>query len=362
MKLALPFVLGVTSDLREFKPDVIHIQTPLGIGWIGIWATKILKTKNIQTYHTYIPDFLVYLKPKTLFGINKIANYINSSRLIKALVEADISKESYSSAKFQVYLGQRIKEITESVAKNNNSKFTERFGRDYTRVMYNRADLVLTPSGAMKDVLKKQGVKTKVEVMSNGIDYDFFKKKTDYRIKNKIIHIGRIGHEKNVDVVIQSFRLALKERPALTLDIMGDGPSLKSLQALVRSLDLHNKVKFWGAYDINKVSKLLCNYDFFVTASTIETQGLVILEAMASGLPVLGVDKLAIAEVIHDGKNGYLSKPFDTKGMAANMLKMLESDEKLEQFGKKSLSIARAHEIEKCKDHLFRIYERMAKK
>ncbi len=360
MKIALPFVLSVTNDLKDFRPDVVHIQTPLGVGWVGIWATKILKIKNIQTYHTYIPDFLVYLKPKTLLGINQIANYINSSRLIKALVEADISKENYNSAKFQVYLGQRIKEVTANVAKNNNSKFSEKFSNDYTKVVYNRANLVLTPSQAMKGVLKKQGVKTKIEVMSNGIEYNFFKKKEDYRIKNKIIHMGRLGHEKNVDIIIQAFALALKSNPNFTLDIMGDGPSKTSLQGLAKSLAINKKIKFWGAYDINELSQHLCDYDFFVTASTIETQGLVILEAMASGLPVLGVKKLAIPEVIIDKENGYLSKPYNIEEMAKNMIKMVESPDKLKRFGKKSLIIAKHHEIVKCKDKLEKIYQKMA--
>ncbi|MDD5692863.1 MAG: glycosyltransferase [Patescibacteria group bacterium] len=361
-KVALPFVLNVTSDLKEFKPDIVHIQTPLGIGWIGIWATKILKIKNIQTYHTYIPDFLVYLKPTTLFGINKIASYINSSKLLKALIEADISKEKYGSAKFQSYIGQRIKEITEKASKNSNGRFTERFGRDYTRVVYNRADLVLTPSKAMRDTLIRQGVKTKVEVLSNGIDYDLFKKKSDYSIQNRIIHMGRLGHEKNIEVVIQAFSIAHKKIPNLRLDILGDGPSKKSLQSLVKNLNLSKEIKFGGAYDINKISQDLCEYDFFVTASTIETQGLVVLETMASGLPVLGVKKLAIPEIVLDGKNGYISKPFDAEGMAKNILKILEDEDRLREFGKKSLAIAKAHEINKCKDQLIRFYRKVAKK
>ena len=362
MNIALPFVMTVIKDLREFEPDLVHIQTPIGIGWIGLWAAKIMKVKNIQTYHTYIPDFLVYFQPKTLFGIDRMANHINSSRLIKALVEADISKESYSSAKFQVYLGQRIREITENVSKNSSNKLTNRFGRDFTKVLYNRADLVLTPTKVMKNVLLKQGVKAKIEVVSNGIEYDLFKKKTDYSIKNKIIHLGRLGYEKNVDVIIQAFKIALQTNPKLTLDILGDGPAKKSLQTLTKSLGLSKSIKFRGAYDIKKVSQQLCEYDCFVTASTIETQGLVILEAMASGLPVLGVKKFAIPEVVLHGKNGYISKPFDDKGMAANMIKILESEKRLKEFGHKSLTIAKTHEIIECKNRLMHFYEKMAGK
>jgi glycosyltransferase involved in cell wall biosynthesis len=357
MRIALPFIWTAVKDLKRFNADVVHIQTPLGIGWMGIWATKILKVKNIQTYHTYIPDFLVYVKPNTLLGINKITDYINNSKLAKTLSKADIISDSRKTVSFSLNLSRIAKEVNENEPAKNVSKFNDRFGRDYTRLVYNRANLVLTPSEAMKKVLKKQGVKTKIEALSNGIDYDFFKKKTDYHIRKKIVHIGRLGYEKNVDVVIKAFNIAQQSDSDLRLDIFGFGPAEKSLKSLARSLKLNKKVKFHGAYDIKKVSQQLCNFDCFVTASTVETQGIVILEAMASGLPVLGVDKLAIPEVAIDGKNGYISKPFDADGMAINMLKIMESDQKLEQFGRKSLEIAKTHEITKCKDRLVKIYE-----
>ena len=96
-KLALPFIWTAVKDLKEFTPDIVHVQTPLGIGWMGIWATKILKMKNIQTYHTYIPDFLVYVQPKSLLGINKITSLISSSKLAKSMEKTDIEKDSYDS-------------------------------------------------------------------------------------------------------------------------------------------------------------------------------------------------------------------------------------------------------------------------
>lgn len=362
MQLALPFIWTAVRDLKEFNPDVVHIQTPLGIGWIGIWAAKILKMPNIQTYHTYIPDFLVYLKPKTLLGFNKITDYINNSKITKTLAGIDILEDNETIAKFRAKLNKIVDEITDTDVKNSSSKLDERFGRDYTRVVYNRADLVLTPSLAMKKVLKQQGIKTEVDVMSNGVRYDFFKKKTDYHVTNRIVYIGRLGHEKNVDVVIKAFNIAATSRPELRLDIYGDGPAKSTLQSLVKSFGIGNKIKFLGAYDINKVSQKLYEYDFFATASTVETQGIVILEAMASGLPVLGVNKLAVPEVVKNGKNGYISEPFDEVGMAKNMLKLLESDKKIEQFSQKSLEIAKSHEISKCKNRLLWVYESMANK
>ena len=81
---------------------------------------------------------------------------------------------------------------------------------------------------------------------------------------------------------------------------------------------------------------------------------------MAAGLPVLGVNKLAVPEVIHQAKNGYLSEPFNYEEMAIYMLKILESDKKLERFGLESIKIASEHEIINCKNKLFKTYEKVA--
>lgn len=245
--------------------------------------------------------------------------------------------------------------------KNQTSKLDERFGRQYTRLVYNRADLVLTPSLAMKKLLKKQGVEPRIEVMSNGIDYDYFKKKKNYSVQNRIVNIGRLGFEKRVDITIQAFAVALKSNPKLRLDIYGDGPAKKSLHALAKSLGVYKSIKFWGAYDIAKVSQKLCEYDCLATASPIETEGIVLLEAMASGLPILGVRKLAVPDIIKDGKNGYLSNPSDIDGMATNMLKIMESAKVLEKLGKNALAVAKAHEVRICKKRLFGFYEQIAK-
>ena len=364
MQLALPFIVTAVKDLKAFGPDVVHIQTPVGVGWIGIWATKILKLKNIQTYHTYIPDFLVYAQPKMLFGSKKkkIDDRKAIEKIADRLERIEDLDERTALLKIKNYFDKITEqsEKREEKRKKKGQKRNETLGRDYTRLVYNRADLVLTPSVAMAKVLKKQGINTKVEVQSNGIDYDYFKKKTDYKITNRIIYFGRLGHEKNVDVVVRSFNIAQKTIPELRLDIYGDGPAKKALQSLTYSLGLSNKVKFYGTYDIAKLSSQFCNYDYFVTASTIETQGIVILEAMSSGLPVLGVNKLAVPEVVKNGVNGYISKAFDIEDMAKNMIKMTESEKKLKQFGQNSLKIAKTHEITKCKNQLLAVYERVA--
>lgn len=361
-KISLPFIWTAVRDLKDFNPDLVHIQTPMGMGLVGIWATKILKIKNVQTYHTYIPDFLVYFTPKMLLGIDRITNFINNSRLAKSIVtRADVDDSNPIFKLFKNRLSSIFKEVDDTDEENNSKKFKEVFGRNYTRFLYNKADIVLTPSVALKNILEKQGITKKIVVLSNGVNSKLFKRKTDYAIKNRMVHAGRLGYEKSTAVIIEAFYIAQKTNPCLRLDVYGDGPSRKSLIGLTKKLKIAKKIRFFGAYDISKFSQKLCEYDFFVTASTIETQGIVLLEAMASGLPVVAVNKLAVPEIVHNGKNGYLSKPADAEAMAKNMLKILENSKRLEKFGKKAILIAKSHEISIWKDRLFNIYKKLAK-
>lgn len=361
--LSLPFIWTVVKDLRAFKPDIVHVQTPLGIGLMGLWATKILKIKNIQTYHVYIPDFLAYLSPKALLGFDKVLKYISNSRSAKKIemINQNIEKRADLFA-LNSQVNSIFKDVSKSDKKTDVKKMKNILAKRIAKFLYNQSDLVITPSHSMKKYLKAQGVKRKIQVVSNGIDNSVFKKKTNYKITNRIVHFGRLAFEKSVDIAIQAFYVAQQSKPELRLDIYGDGTARKSLQALVNRLGIANKVRFLGYYDIFKITNKIIEYDFFITASAIETQGIVLLEAMSSGLPVVAVDKLAVNEVVLSGKNGYLSSPNDAGRMAKNILKMASDEKKLEKFGKVSIDIAKTHEVSECKKVLYKQYQRVSGK
>jgi 1,2-diacylglycerol 3-alpha-glucosyltransferase len=356
IRIALPFVLRVVADLREFNPDVVHIQTPMGIGWMAIWATKILKLKNVQTYHTYIPDFLLYLKPKSLFGFKKMVNFVASSRLMRLLLEEDV-ETGETNGKLKQYLQERLDDAVEKANSEKTGERTEKFAWEYTKAIYNRGNLVLTPSKVLRDALVKHGVKSPVNVLSNGIEYGDFDKKTDYSVGYKIIHVGRLGYEKHLEIPIRALKIAIEKNPKITLDVIGDGPARKSWEQLSKQLGINKNVKFLGFVKREELFKKYSQYDAFITGSTIETQGIVLLEAMAAGLPVIAVKELAVPEIVIDGKNGYLSKPFKEKEMANNILKLFEDENRIKKFGQYSLKIAESHEIHKCKDKLLEYYK-----
>lgn len=358
-RIAYPYVTSIISDLRAFKPDVIHIQTPMSIGVVGLMAARILGIPSIQTYHSYIPDFMVYLNPYNFLGIGKAADAIASSKAVKKIIESDTYKlldKMTDDIRERSVVIRGINKLTKRVRRRGETTLSERFAWDFTRFLYGKSNIVLTPSVALARLLIRHRMPVPVYDMSNGIEFQFFQSKKDYHIRNKMIYVGRLGLEKGVDVVIKAFALAHKKNPALHLDIYGEGPAKNELIKLVKNLGVADSVGFVGFVSRAVIKRSLKKHDFFVTASAMETQGLVILEAMAAGLPVLGVDALAVPDLIHDGKNGYLVEPRNYKQMAEAMLKLTESKERNKQFGLKSLEYAEVHDISNCVAKLERVY------
>ncbi len=358
-RIAYPSVIGIISDLREFKPDIIHIQTPMSIGVTGVIAAKILGIPSIQTYHTYIPDFMIYVSPYNLLGFGKMANAIASSRFAKAIIKSDTYKlleETGDGITRRSEVISALKKLRRRFTRPGENRFSDRMAWDITRFLYGKSDIVLTPSVALAKLLTRHRVGVPVLDMSNGIEYDHFKKKNRYFIRNRIIYVGRLGLEKGIDVVVKAFALAKKQNPELKLDLYGDGPAKEMLHQLAQKLGIEDSIHFVGFVSRAEIKRSLKRNDCFVTASTMETQGLVILEAMAAGLPVIGVNALAVPELVHDGENGYLVEPHNYKQMAEAMLKLTESASRNREFGNKSSEYAEVHNVTHCAEKLESVY------
>jgi len=359
-RIAYPFVMSIISELREFRPDVIHIQTPMSIGVVGIMAAKILGIPSIQTYHSYIPDFMVYLNPYNFLGVGRAKEAIASSKAVKKIIETGAYKmldQMTGNIHEKSVIIKGMNRLTSRVRRRGETTLSDRFAWEFTRFLYGKSNIVLTPSVALARILTRHRMPVPVYDMSNGIEYSHFAKKKDYHIRNRMIYVGRLGLEKGVDVVVKAFAVAHKEKPDLRLDIYGEGPAMNELQRIIAKHGLEDAVTFVGFVSRVEIKKALKRHDFFVTASPMETQGLVILEAMSAGLPVLGVDALAVPDLIHDNKNGYLVEPHNYKQMAEAMLKLTESPERNKRFGQASLKYAEVHDIPNCVAKLERVYE-----
>ncbi|MBW2988626.1 glycosyltransferase, partial [Candidatus Woesearchaeota archaeon] len=359
-KFAFPNILDILKKTKQFQPDVIHIQDPFNLGWVGTLASKIYGIPNIQTYHTYLPDFMVYLRPSKLTGLDKLAIRIKESNLVKKIrVGEFLNRVKIELKEIKVFRDTR-KILRKSLPEFPDIAKGICWG--YTRGIYNSADLVITPTKVMKRILRKHGIRPKIEVVSNGVEISMIPPKREYKLKKLIVHAGRLGHEKRIDVVIKAMSHVVQKDPGFKLHIYGPGPAYDKLKALRDKLGLEKNVIFKGALPRNKLLKVYRNYDLFVTASPMETQGLVVLEAMAAGLPVVGIRKLAVPEMVRHGVGGYIAQPYNHKQIAEYILKILQNKKRWERMGRAAREIASEHDIDKMALKLENVYMRVSKK
>ncbi|AOP34028.1 glycosyl transferase [Leptospira tipperaryensis] len=337
IKVVLPSPSKIKRIIKEFEPDLVHIHTPGLLGLYGINATEKYGIPTIGTYHTLMSEQDMYLSFYRLLKLDKL--FLKASKSEKKLKIKDLSKiEKFD--KFNIR-----KKIILKISNN----------------IYERCDLIISPSHLIEKQLREFGLKTKIAVISNGLDLTSFKgtiKKLP--TSPKLLHVGRISYEKNCDVILNAFKLVHDEIPDSTLTIIGDGPALPSLKVQAQNLGLENAITFTGFIKREELPQEYPKYDLFLTASTMETQGLVILESVACGLPAVGVDSFAIPELIHDGKNGYIAKPFDVKGIAEKAVSILKDAALYERFSEESIKISKGHEMMACVDKMEEVYKTIA--
>lgn len=186
----------------------------------------------------------------------------------------------------------------------------------------NRCNIVVAPADFIKDELLSFGVKKPIIVIPNGVDTKKFAEakkgliREDLGIKKDdmaVLYLGRLSKEKSVDFLIKVFAKVSKEIPNAYLLIAGDGPEKKALENLVKKLNLTHKIIFLGLIDFKDVPSVYKEADVFVFASQTETQGMVVLEAMASGLPVLAAKDRVFQDVIESGQDGFLIEKNEDK-------------------------------------------------
>jgi len=362
-RLALPSMASVAARLNRFDPDVVHIHTPLSIGVIGLATARMMRLPVVQTYHTFIPDFMQYVELHRLLRLDDLQDRVLNSIVFEKMFESGLfhglARLEQGGRRAVEEIGAVARSALGGLAVEEREELSARLAWQFTRTIYNRSDLVLTPSRTLRRELESHGVTVPVEYLSNGLDISLVTPKLSYASTGRLLHAGRLGHEKNVDVVIRAFARVSERLPGHTLDIVGDGPARPGLQRLASSLGIAERVHMRGFMDRADLARAYREYDAFITASTIETQGIVLLEAMAAGLPIVGVDALAVPEIVHDGRSGVIVPPGD-EGALADALVRLLSDEVLRSgMGAAGREDVIPHSLPVVVDRLEEIYRRL---
>ena len=305
----------VARVLGEFEPDVVHVQVSDPIGLSVVWWARKNNVPVVTTEHNQ-PEVLT--DPIRLPGLVK--------KPTNALLSA------------------------------------------YFRNRQNKSDFVTMPTEqAITHLLSKgKGPGVPIAAVSNGVDLSHFKpgKASDAFYKKygvdknlpTVLYVGRIDPEKKVGVVIDAFMKAEKKLPNAQLVIVGDGVDKARLEKTVAG---HDNIHFLGRIVGNELYEAYKLGDVFATASEIETQRIVLIEAAACGLPLIAVNKGAVSEVCITDKNGYLCEPGSVDEIVEAMTKILSDDKLREKFSKASIEIASEHDFEKTLDRFINIYNKV---
>ncbi|MBR0415768.1 glycosyltransferase [Candidatus Saccharibacteria bacterium] len=311
-----PYV-EIKKVLDEFQPDVIHLQTAETIALAIMRYVRKNDIPLVTTGHAY-PDNVTgqfkFLKP--------VKKPVDAA--VRAYMASFLKHSEYATMPTEMAIGDLIPK--------NRKRF-----------------------------------KVSVEALSNGVDLSQFKPgKPSVQIvkelqldlnKPRVIYVGRVDPEKSIEKVVEAFSLALKKVPDAELLIVGDGIAKPELEKLVREKGIEDKVKFPGRIMPPKLQEVYRTGMLFATASKTETQGIVLIEAAATGLPLVAVDAGAVRELCQNRKNGLLCRPDNVRQMARAMVKIL-SDKKLqEQYGAGSLDIAKKHDINHTLSRFEEIYQ-----
>jgi 1,2-diacylglycerol 3-alpha-glucosyltransferase len=255
LQLVLPF--GLTRDLREFRPDVIHVHMFSTVGWAGLRAARRLGVPVVGTDHTFPADYLRYLKL------------------------------DFAWAKTAV--------------------------RKLAAAFYNRCRMVTAPSRSMIDELQAYGLKAPATVVSNPIRVDLFRpleRRTEVKRKagigpEAVLLFGRIAAEKNLDFAVEIFA-AVAERRHVELVVIGDGPYRAVLERRIAGHNLTARTRMLGELRGEALNEAINACDVYLITSKSETQSMTLLQASAAGLPVVAIRAGALPEYVSDGQTGYI--------------------------------------------------------
>lgn len=290
LRMAVPTPWRMAGIVRRFEPDIVHCETEFAVGRVGLWAAMRRGIPVVTSYHT---NFAQYAP---LYGLGRARGALER----------------------------------------------------YIASVHRAARRTYTPSTASRAELWRMGV-TDVEIWGRGVDLSLFSPaRRSARLRTKMgvqnaftfVHVGRLAPEKSVGVVLDAFhRLTqLVEGDSVRLIVAGSGPDEPSLRARAP-----RSVVFLGnLHRERELPALYASADAFVFASVTETLGLVVLEAMACGLPVIAVPAGGVSDHLRDGQNGLAVPANDPDAMARAMHRMATEPGLRERLGEGALHTARA--------------------
>jgi glycosyltransferase involved in cell wall biosynthesis len=217
-------------------------------------------------------------------------------------------------------------------------------------------EAVTSPSRKAADFLEAETNLEHVHAISCGIDAALYTPNLEPRTENRVIFVGRVSGEKHLDVLMRA--IAQIDRVlAVQLEIVGGGDQMNQLKQLTRELGIADRVTFTGYVTDKQLRAALTHATVFAMPSIAELQSIATMEAMASGLPIVAANAMALPHLVHEGENGYLFEPGNARDLADKLSRVLRlPDAELRTMKEASLRYIAAHDIQRTLSIFERLY------
>ncbi|MDX9740712.1 MAG: glycosyltransferase [Gammaproteobacteria bacterium] len=262
---------GVLSDaLERFEPDIIHSHHPYLLGMTALRKARKRDLPLVFTHHTLYERYTHY-----------------------------VPGDSPTLARFVIELATRYANLT---------------------------DHVFAPSESVATLIRKRGVKVPVTVVPTGVEMERFEHGDGRGMRRRlgivdddfvVGHVGRLAAEKNLDFLAKAVRDFLLVHPRSRFLIVGRGPAAEEIAMVFAASGLSDRIHMTGALDGTALRDAYHAMDVFAFSSKSETQGMVLTEAMAAGVPVVALDASGVGELVQDGEQGRLLRDEDIVGFTA---------------------------------------------
>ncbi|MCF8010078.1 MAG: glycosyltransferase [Clostridiales bacterium] len=289
--IAIPFSLKLNKLINNLNLDIIHTHSPFILGRVGLQQAKKLNIPLVFTFHTLYEEYVHYVP------------------------------------------------FARSITKNVTQRICSYF--------CNQCNLIITPTKIIGEHIKNQGVKSPVINIPTGIQIDEYASgnktwlQKNYNIeydKKILLCVGRLGKEKNIEWLIEAISLVEKNFPNIHLVLVGGGPEKEHLLKKAAELGIKEKISFTGVLPKEKVINCYNSADLFVFTSLTETQGLVIGEAKAAGLPVIAVNAYGVSEMVENNQDGFLTNLSQEEFSNATLLLLQNNNLRMQMSSKAKLN------------------------
>lgn len=317
VSIDVPAVIPVSPFVDQLlpilKPDVIHTHHPILLGQTAARKAKELNVPLVFTFHTRYQEYTHYIP----LPIEAIQDFLKGA------------------------IQNWLKEFMRS------------------------CQHIVIPSESMKEiVIRDYGLQDRYTVIPTGMDLQPYQQADGKELRSRLgwqkdkvlISVGRLGQEKNWPILLKAVKKVLRKHPDLRMVLIGDGLEKNNLQQLAAELGIAGRVTFTGELPFSEVPAYLKAADIFAFASITETQGLVTMEAMAAGLPIVAVNGSGTSDIVEDGKQGFLV-PNNASALAKALDEVLNSPSLMKRFQRNAIRKSKTFDVEVQTKKLLDVYK-----